>query len=46
MIFYIKIPLYNVQNYNMGQALYILTRGRPGAWETDLAHFIINGNIN
>ena len=23
-----------------------LTRGRPGAWETDLVHFIINGNIN
>ena len=25
--------------------LYIL-RGRPGAWETDLVYFIINGNIN
>jgi len=23
-----------------------LTRGRPGAWETDLVHFIIDGNIN
>jgi hypothetical protein len=23
-----------------------LTRGRPGAWETDLVHFIVNGNIN
>jgi len=24
----------------------ILTRGRPGRWETDLVYFIINGNIN
>jgi hypothetical protein len=23
-----------------------LTRGRPGAWETDLVHFIINRNMN
>jgi hypothetical protein len=24
----------------------LYTRGRPGVWETDLVHFIINGNIN
>ena len=29
-----------------GYNLRRLTRGRPGAWETDLVHFIINGSIN
>jgi hypothetical protein len=23
-----------------------LTRGKSGAWETDLVHFIVNGNID
>jgi len=33
----------NIINHIKAQRL---TRGRPGAWETDLVHFIINGNIN
>jgi hypothetical protein len=35
--------LRKIREYNIKIGL---TRGRPGAWETDLVHFIINGNIN
>jgi hypothetical protein len=32
--------------WRLTNTLMHLTRGRPGAWEKDLVHFIINGSIN
>jgi hypothetical protein len=38
--------LRNIEKIGRREKYLSLTSGRPGAWKTDLVHFVINGNIN